>query len=293
LRVATLSDLHTDFEANREVLVRLAVAIHAAGADAVVVAGDISHREDRIARTLEALRVAAPVVAYIPGNHDLWFDVPDAPRHPELDTWRRYHVDLKAVAEGVGAHYLPAGPLRLGKAAVAGTCGWYDYSLMLPAIRAQVPDEALAAKHLGGVMWSDVRFVSFRDATGALMDDAAVARRMEAELAAHLAALDADPEVEAVLAVTHHLPFDAVVQRSGTLPWEFFNAFMGSRGLGEVIRGARKVRAAVYGHTHVVGRFEVEGLLAYGTPLGYPRERVGLDVDAVVASRIGWVTLPD
>ena len=291
MRIATVSDLHTDFEANRDAVVRLAVAIHEAGADAVVVAGDISHREDRIARTLEALKVAAPVVAYLPGNHDLWFDVPGASGHPELDTWRRYHVDLQAVAEAAGAHYLPAGPLRLGRAAVAGSCGWYDYSFMLPEIRAQVPAEALAAKHFGGMMWSDARFVAFRDATGALMPDAAVARRMEAELARQLADLEADPEVDEILAVTHHLPFAEVARRTGSLPWEFFNAFMGSTALGEVIRGAEKVHTAVYGHTHVVGRFDLGGLVAYGTPLGYPRERVGVDEAGLVRSRVGWVTL--
>jgi len=289
LRIATLSDLHTDFEANRALVVRLAVAIHEAGADAVVVAGDISHRDDRIARTLEALRVAAPVVAYLPGNHDLWADLA---RDPEVDTWQRYHHQLRAVAESAGAHYLPAGPLHLGRGAVAGTCGWYDYSLMLPEIRAQVADEALAAKHLDGIQWSDARFVAFRDAAGALMEDAAVARRMEAELAGQLAALERDPEVEAVVVATHHLPFDAVARRTGTLPWEFFNAFMGSARLGEVIRGAGKVRTAVYGHTHVVGRHELDGLVAYGTPLGYPRERLGMDDDEVVATRIGWAELP-
>lgn len=291
MRIATVSDLHTDFPENREDVVKLALAIHRAKADLVIVAGDVSHKNDRIQRTLVALRETAGQVAYLPGNHDLWFDVPDAPGRPELDTWDRYHRELKALAEGAGAHYLPAGPLHLAQVAVVGTCGWYDYSLMPPAMRQSMDDRILAAKQFGGLQWSDARFIAFRDAGGALMSDVEVARRMERELAAQLERVEAQPEVAHVVVATHHQPFYEVVARTGTLPWEYFNAFMGSTGLGEVIKRSSKVRAVVYGHSHVVGSHEVSGLRVYGTPMGYPRERKGLDDKALVETRIGWIEL--
>ncbi|MEM7674454.1 MAG: metallophosphoesterase, partial [Myxococcota bacterium] len=72
MRIATVSDLHTDFAENRGAVVKLAVAIHAGAADVVVVAGDVSHKDERIDRALRAFAEVAGQVAYIPGNHDLW-----------------------------------------------------------------------------------------------------------------------------------------------------------------------------------------------------------------------------
>src|SRR5262245_46807230 len=127
--IASLSDIHTDFEENRDVVVKLAAHIHREKADVVIVAGDVSHKNDRINRALRALRETAKTVAYVPGNHDLWFDVPFAPERADLDTWHRYHVELKELTEAAGAHYLPAGPLVIGDLAIVGSCGGYDYSL--------------------------------------------------------------------------------------------------------------------------------------------------------------------
>lgn len=287
--IASVSDLHTDFAENRDDVVKLALAIHRRQADLVIIAGDVSHKNDRIARVLQAFAEAAPKVAYLPGNHDLWFDVPDAKGAPHLDTWRRYREELRALAEGAGAHYLPAAPLYLGDTAIVGSCGWYDYSLMPPSLRASVDRSVLESKQYGGLQWSDARFIAFRDEGGALMSDEAVAREMERELGEQLAAADAEARVRQIVAVTHHQPFYEVVTRTGTLPWEYFNAFMGSVGLGEVIRRSPKVRWSIYGHTHQVGRYQVGPVVAYGTPLGYPRERRGLSDEALLESRIGWI----
>jgi hypothetical protein len=57
------------------------------------------------------------------------------------------------------------------------------------------------------------------------------------------------------------------------------------------IRSSPKVRWAIYGHTHQVGRYQVGPITAYGTPLGYPRERRGIEAEALIQSRIGWIEL--
>ncbi|MBK6683536.1 MAG: metallophosphoesterase [Deltaproteobacteria bacterium] len=289
--IASVSDLHTDFAENRDDVVKLALAIHERRADLVIIAGDVSHKNERIQRVLQAFAETVPRVAYLPGNHDLWFDVPDAKSQPQLDTWVRYRQELRALSESAGAHYLPAAPLYLGSTAVVGSCGWYDYSLMPASLRASVDPSVLESKQYGGLQWSDARFIAFRDRAGALMSDEGVARVMEEELRAQLAEADQRPEVQQIVAVTHHQPFYEVVTRTGTLPWEYFNAFMGSVGLGEVIRSSDKVRWAIYGHTHQVGRYQLGPITAYGTPLGYPRERRGLDAEALLKSRIGWIEL--
>ncbi len=291
MRIATVSDLHVDFAENREAVVKLAVEIHRRQPDLVVIAGDVSHRNNHIEAALLAFQQVAPKVVYLPGNHDLWTEVPDARLIPELDTWRRYRVELRQLAEAKGAHYLPARPYLAGSVALVGTCGWYDYSLLAAWLRDKIEPDALEQKTLGGFTWSDARFTAFRHESGELMTDALVAQTMERELLAQLEEVDANPEVERIVVVTHHQPFYEVVHRTGTLPWDYFNAFMGSAGLGEVIKSSKKVAAAVYGHTHRVGAFEVGGLRVYGTPLGYPRERKGVSELEMLQTRIGWLEL--
>lgn len=290
MRIATVSDLHTDFAENRDLLVQLATEIHARGVDLVIVAGDVSHVDDRIDRALRALGATAPRIAYLPGNHDLWRT--DIAKGAVVDTWTRYTDELRRIAEGANAHYIPAAPLVMGDVALVGTCGWYDYSFVEPWVLEQVGLAAITRKKLGPLGWSDAAYTSFRDHNGEPMQDPEVARRMERELAAQLEQVTADPSIAHVVVATHHQPFRQVVRRSGSLPWEFFCAFMGSEGMGRIILAHRaKVRAVVYGHSHIVGEHHIEGLRVYGTALGYPRERKGMDVESIVRSRIGWITV--
>jgi 3',5'-cyclic AMP phosphodiesterase CpdA len=287
--IASVSDIHTDYAENRDAVVKLASQIHAQNADVVIIAGDVSHKNDRISRALRAFREVAPVVSYVPGNHDLWFDVPGVSSRPDLDTWHRYRVELKQIADEAGVHYLPSGPLVVDGVAIVGSCGWYDYSLAPHWLRSTVDEETIAAKQFGGVIWKDALCIAFRTDSGELMRDAEVARAMERELKAQIDEVAARPDVKEVVVATHHQPFYEVVKRTGTLPWEFFNAFMGSTGLGEVIKSSPKVRNAVYGHSHVVGEHAIGDIRVYGTPLGYPRERLGLSEEDVLKTRIGWI----
>lgn len=287
--IASVSDIHTDFPENRALIPRLAAEIYRRGARVIVLAGDVSHRDERIERALRAFGELGARVVYVPGNHDLWFKVENAPERTDLDTWHRYHHALRHLAESTGAHYLPSAPFCVGDVALVGSCGWYDYSFVPDAIRAALDPADFTKKRLEGWMWSDARFIAFRDPQHALMADAEVARRMEAELAAQIRQVDGDGAVRHVVAVTHHQAFSASVRRTGTLPWEFFNAFMGSEALGETILSSPKMRVAIYGHTHTVGEHQVAGLRVFGTPLGYPRERVGLSPEEVVRTRIGWI----
>lgn len=291
VRIASVSDLHVDHRENREALVPIASAIHEGQADLVIVAGDVSHLDEHIAMTLRAFRVAAPEVAYLPGNHDLWFARKDAADDPEADSWRRYREDLRRLVEGEGGHYLPAGPFRSGGVAVVGETGWYDHTLLRPDIRERLDPEALVHGKVAGMQWMDERFAVFRDADGKRMAPDVVAREMEASLAAQLEPLEDDSGVEHVVVATHVLAFPEALGAPRGFPWDAFDAFMGSRGLGTVIKKSKKVRAHIYGHTHRPGRFRVDSIEAYGTPLGYPRERKGVDPQVLPERAIGWLTL--
>lgn len=291
VRIATLSDLHVDFEANREAFVELAGAVHRGGADAVVVAGDVSHVDAHIQLVLRSLKIACPVVAYLPGNHDLWTARKGASEDPSVNTWDRYRQVLPELVRGEGAHYLPAGPLELGRVAIAGTTGWYDGSLLRPEHRDALDPDAFEKGQLGALQWSDARFTVFRDAEGRAMKNAEVARTMERELAAQLEDLDGNPEIEAVFAATHVLAFREALGGPKGPPFDLLDAFMGSVELGRVLRSSKKLRAAAFGHTHLGRKFTVGDVEVAGAPLGYPRERTRWPEGSLSERAIAWFEL--
>lgn len=293
MRIASLSDIHIDFSLNRKLFARLVGEIHARSVDAVVVAGDVSHIDELIALSIRALRQVTEVVAYLPGNHDLWVDRPgeDVREDGTFDTWHRHDRVLRTLVESAGGHYLPAGPLRMGDVAIAGSCGWYDYSFFPAELRLRVPESLIREKTLDGFEWGDRTRCAFRDDDGRLMHDEEVARRMENALEDQLAELEADPSVTKVVCAVHHLAYEQTVRRAGTLPWEFFNAFMGTRRMGEVIDRHSKIGHVIYGHTHTLGDRRLGTRRVFATPLGYPRERKDISEREILESRIGWIEL--
>ena len=293
MRIASVSDIHLDFAANRQLFKKVVAEIHARQPDVVVVVGDVSHIDELIARCIVVLKKVAAMVAYVPGNHDLWVDRPgeDLRDDHSFDTWDRHDRVLRSLVESAGGHYLPAEPLRLGDVAIAGSCGWYDYSFFRSHFRDQVPESALQDQMLNGMQWGDRTRTAFRHPDGRVMSNPEVARRMEDALVEQLAHLQDDLEIKEVVCATHHQQYEQTVRRAGFLPWEFFNAFMGARRMGELIAEHPKVRHVIYGHTHTAGDHQVGGRRVFGTPLGYPRERKGLSDEDVIARSIGWIEL--
>ncbi|MBT8467439.1 MAG: metallophosphoesterase [Deltaproteobacteria bacterium] len=291
--IASVSDIHLDYKANRALFIKMAAEIGARGADVALVVGDVCHIDELIVRSIRVLAHQVERVAYVPGNHDLWVDRPEEDLQDDagFNTWKRHDEDLKRMVESAGGHYLPAEPLRVGDVAIAGSCGWYDYSFLRPEFRNQISELALREQTIDGMQWGDRTRTAFRDAEGRLMSNPEVARRMEDALDVQLSSLEHDPAVEQVVCATHHQQYEQTVRRAGTLPWEFFNAFMGSRRMGEVIDKHSKVGHVIYGHTHALGEYRVGTRRVFGTPLAYPRERKGVSEDEILRTRIGWIEL--
>jgi hypothetical protein len=270
--------LHVDHHPD---LVELIAARVAGAADALIVAGDVTPHLAVLADVLARLRAVVPTVVYVPGNHDLWC-TKDTP-----DSRRRYFDVFPELCAGVGARYLPAGPVVLDGVTLVGQTGWYDYSLRDPALDAVVPVEVYARGALGPITWMDKQFVIWPD-----VDDRSLTKLMADRLAADLAAA---PRDRPVWVVTHMLPFAELVARR-PLPWGFVNAFLGATALGAQILAAANdgvpVARAISGHTH----FRCTATLTAGgreiaaetSPIGYPREveRQAPSLAAHVANRV-------
>ena len=70
MRVLAVSDLHVDYVKNLEWCKSLSDEEYAE--DCLIVAGDISHKMDKLEETLRTLKQKFKEVFFTPGNHDLW-----------------------------------------------------------------------------------------------------------------------------------------------------------------------------------------------------------------------------
>jgi hypothetical protein len=284
VRIAFTSDLHTDHHPE---LIDLLAARAAGAADVLVVAGDVSPSLENLAMVLSRLREAVPIVAFVPGNHDLWC-LPGT-----ADSRTRYLDLLPSVCADVDVAYLPDGPLVLDGVTLVGQTGWYDYSLRDPALDDQVPLAAYVRGTLGPLSWTDKQFVIWPGC-----DDRALTTLMADRLARDLAVA---PTGQPVFVATHMLPFVELVARR-PLPWGFVNGFLGSTALGAVIVAAARdgvqIVRAICGHTHFRRSAEIQAgplkIPVETSPIGYPREveRQAPSLSAHVAERLRIVELP-
>lgn len=284
MRIAFTSDLHTDHHPE---LADLLAARVAGKADVLVVAGDVSPSLENLSAVLRRLRSAVPVVAFVPGNHDLWC-LPGT-----ADSRDRYLDVLPSLCAEIDVAYLPNGPLAVDGVTLVGQTGWYDYSLRDPALDGQVPLSAYVRGSMGPLAWTDKQFVIWPGC-----DDRSLTALMVDRLARDLAAA---PKGRPVFVATHMLPFVELVARR-PLPWGFVNGFLGATALGSAIvaaarDGVRIVRA-ICGHTHFRRSAEIQAgplrIPVETSPIGYPREveRQADSLAAHVAERLRIVDVP-
>ena len=76
-------------------------------------------------------------------------------------------------------------------------------------------------------------------------------------------------QVSRIIVVTRHVPFRECVTYHDKLPWDFFSAFMGSAGLGDICVKEPLVTHALFGHTHCECFEKIRGIQAVCSPVGY------------------------
>ncbi len=116
-------------------------------------------------------------------------------------------------------------------------------------------------KTLRGSVWNDVNYARWDGS------DPEIAKLFEEELQEQIDSIRG--QVSRIIVATHHLPFRECVLYRDELPWDFFSAFMGSEGLGQICVNEPLVTHALFGHTH--GEFfeTIRGVWAVCSPVGY------------------------
>lgn len=236
MRIGILSDIHVDLEHPdpEKVVDGIAAAMEANAVEVMIIAGDVANDFRVTLRTLRALeRRTGARVLFVPGNHDIWNE-----HHPRLTAWDTY----AALGEFPGN--LANGPQKLANGwTVIGDLGWYDYSFG----GAYTPEE-FDRMQTHGRLWQDKVKAVWGKTTREM--HAHFHAKLEAQLRRHAGG--------PVILVTHAVPIPEFTVQPPEPPWDYLNAFLGSRGYGELALG-HAVAYSICGHVHyrreqVVGR---------------------------------------
>ncbi len=237
MRVFTVSDLHVDYEENDRWVSQISQSDYTG--DVLLCPGDISHHISSVRRTLERLRRCFREVVYVPGNHELWLQ-----KRENTDSIVRFN-DVLAVAADCGVY---TQPLLTGGLALVPLFAWYDFSFGSPS------------SHLRSA-WVDFHACSWPGA-------------MEApEVAEYFRSLN-HPAIrtydEPVISFSHFVPREELLPRPESSR-AFLRPVLGSEAIDTQLRQLGS-RMHIYGHYHVNGRREFDGVTYINNSFGYPTE---------------------
>jgi putative phosphoesterase len=296
IRLAFTSDLHTDSHAaNRRVWQEMVTILCDRQPDVFICCGDIAADAQQFGLTLFALEGLRCPKLFVPGNHDVWIQNGHWLKQG-VTSQHKYYKLLPALCRELGFHPLWVEPFVLGEVAFCGSMGWYDYSLRNPLLDARIPWQDYQRKRFQNHLWNDARFVHWHapqknGASGRQIDDQALTTHMLHELTQQLQ--HARQLARRIVAVTHMLPFRAMMAYHHEPLRDYFGAFMGSALLGEVLQSYPEVELVLSGHTHHQRSVQVGRITAHTSPLGYARQWQGETPLNVARQRLTFLTLPE
>ncbi len=263
MRIFAISDLHVDYPENLDWVESLSAADYTG--DALLVAGDISHEESLVCRTLEALRSRFSDVFFVSGNHDLWLR--DGMYENSLVKFNALLTRCKELGIHTESKYLNSGGPR-----VVPLHSWY----LEPHEGAGSLYVAKQGEDTKLGMWVDkraVRWPSFDEhptpaAFFLSLNDVCVENTAHAPVISFSHFLPRSELMfwtEEEFAVTGLKPVDP-------LPRFNFSRVAGCRELDGQIRAIGSV-LHVYGHQHRNRDRTIDRVRYVSHCLGYPRER--------------------
>ena len=273
MKIGVTSDLHTDVTPlNKQILPHIVEAVEKADLDIFILAGDLSPNLLELANILIAFtesNLNCPKL-FVPGNHDIWVS-----EHPDITSEQKYDA-IAVVCRECGFHPLDTAPFVKNDVGFCGTIGWYDYSFRCKEYNFS--EEAYASKQLSGSVWNDSNYAKW-DRT-----DPEIAHQFENKLRNQISSIR--DSVSQIVVTTHHVPFQECVHSRGTLPWDFFSAYMGSQGLGKTCLEEQLVTHSLFGHTHVPIQQQVGNVTAICSPIGYLHQSPACDLSVYAQNRL-------
>jgi predicted phosphodiesterase len=239
VRVFALSDVHFDFEVNARWVDELSNLDYRD--DALILAGDVTHKLSQLASCLRALVARFRKVLFVPGNHDLWV-LGEGPNKTSLQKF----AEVATTVELSGASMQP---FQTERVLIAPLFGWYDYSFGQPTEKLRE-------------IWMDYHACRWPVGFGA------------EEVANHFAALNrqrAPGAAVKVITFSHFMPRLDLIPAFVPSKHRLLDPVLGSSRLEGSLRGLNST-LHVYGHSHINRRVCIDGVTYVNNALGYPGE---------------------
>lgn len=235
-RIVITSDLHLGITSAATIR-KLVNTIAAEEPGLTVLAGDIGEGFPRFVECLKLFAQLPGEVAVLVGNHDVWARA----GYASQELWERL---LPEAVQAAGMLWLEGTVWQHDGVGVAGSLAWYDYSAADPTLPPHPPEFFAQMK---GHYCADARFVHWS------WSDQEFAERLGNALCERLQRLDADPDIENVVVVSHVPLFEEqMLRKPEDTYWGLSNAYFGNLTLGQqMLKVGSKVQAVVSGHTHV------------------------------------------
>ncbi len=257
MRIAAVSDIHARIGGIDDGLVAaIRARVEEIDPDIFIIAGDISEKIADLERNLDKLALSSSTNLYVAGNHDIWFE-----ENPPLGSLEKYSTAIGDVCKKAGFIHLPDEFHVDGTTAFVGTVGWYDYSFRRTDL--DIPLSSYTEKQWKDAVWRDYYSIDWP------YTDAEATNLFNSKLEYDLETLPDD--IDRVVFVSHHLPFQDLTLYKDYLPWDFFSAFMGASSTGEILKRDGRVVLSFSGHSHVRNKINVNGITALTVPIGYGR----------------------
>ncbi len=240
MRVFATSDLHSDHRDNWDYLAALSDCD--LREDVLIVAGDVTHKLDLLAATLDLLRGKFARLFYVPGNHELW--VRDDKRWDSLDKFHR-------IVELCGELGVETRAAQVEKYRIVPLFSWYDAAFDTE----EWEDEAV----LEG--WGDFHHCRWPQDLGPLSHF--FARLNEG----HMPTGGAE-----TISFSHFLPRAELLPQREVLRFKGLPRVAGCNSIETQVRqlGAQ---IHVFGHSHIRRDVVLDEVRYVQHGLGYPRER--------------------
>ncbi len=239
MRIFALSDLHIDYDFNKQWIAQLSTYDYRD--DVLILAGDVSDSLLLLEWCLKTLASRFKKVLYVPGNHDLWV-IRDGPERQSLDKFQQ----ICTLVENCGASMQA---FHRGALSIIPLLGWYDYSFGQPSA------EIFAT-------WADYHACRWPEHFSAH------------EITAHFVQLN-EPLFnnlkQTVISFSHFLPRIDLMPAYIPLEKRTLYPVLGTNILEKQIRQLDST-IHVYGHSHVNRSVTIEGISYINNAFGYPRE---------------------
>lgn len=239
MRILTISDLHTDFRQNLQLVEQISASSYKG--DILIVAGDIADNVEIIKRTLSVLRSRFKMVFYTPGNHELWV------RNESHDSIEKLFEILK-LCDSLDVQTRPS---RAHDLWIVPLFSWYD-----PAFDPDSTEGDLKG-------WADFHFCKWPQG---------IPKVYEYFFKLNL------PNIKQydgpVISFSHFLPRIELLPSKDHLRFKELPKVAGCDVLESQIRELKSI-IHLFGHSHINRDCVIDGVRYVQNALSYPRERSG------------------